>query len=142
VVIAAPTKGRKNREIPMDVLNLEVREILKRACHGKDPEDYVFTNPDTDKPFYDIKRSFHTACRLAGIKNLWWHDLRATVATRLALARYEALTIMTLMGHKDLKTTMRYIRAVQLQRDVRPLQLVHKLATNEIRPPMLAAVNY
>jgi integrase len=75
VVIAARTKGRKNREIPLDVLNPEVREILKRACHGKDAEDYVFTNPDTDKPFYDIKRSFHTACRIAGIKNLWWHDL-------------------------------------------------------------------
>jgi len=30
----------------------------------------------------------------------------------LALARYEALTIVSLMGHKDLKTTMRYIRAV------------------------------
>lgn len=119
-----------------------MREILKRACHGKDAEDYVFTNPDTDKPFYDIKRSFHTACRLAGVKNLWWHDLRATFCTRLALARYEALTIMTLMGHKDLKTTMRYIRAVQLQRDVRPLQLVHKLATNEVRPPVMAAVNY
>src|SRR4051812_34268648 len=44
-------------------------------------------------------------------------------------------------GHKDLKTTMRYIRAVQLQREVRPIQLVHKLATNEIRPPMTAAVN-
>ena len=34
--------------------------------------------------------------------------------TRLALAGYEALTIMSLMGHTDLKTTMRYIRAVQL----------------------------
>ena len=119
-----------------------MREILKKACHGKDAEDYVFTNPDTDKPFYDIKRSFHTACRIAGIKNLWWHDLRATFCTRLALARYEALTIMSLMGHKDLKTTMRYIRAVQLQRDVRPINFVHKLATNEIRPPVMAAVNY
>ena len=142
VVIATRTKGRKNREIPLDVLNPEVREILKKACHGKDAEDYVFTNPDTDKPFYDIKRSFHTACRIAGIKNLWWHDLRATFCTRLALARYEALTIMSLMGHKDLKTTMRYIRAVQLQRDVRPINFVHKLATNEIRPPMMAAVSY
>ena len=34
---------------------------------------------------------------------------------------------------------MRYIRAVQLQHDVRPIQFVHKLATNEIRPPVLAA---
>jgi len=46
------------------------------------------------------------------------------------------------MGHKDLKTTMRYIRAVQLQREVRPIQFVHKLATNEIRLPVMAAVNY
>jgi len=80
--------------------------------------------------------------RSAKIQNLWWHDLRATFCTRLALARYEALTIMTFMGHKDLKTTMRYIRAVQLQREVRPEKVVHKLATNEIRPPALAAVNY
>jgi hypothetical protein len=36
--------------------------------------------------------------------------------------------------------TMRYIGAVQLQRDVRQIQFVHKLATNEIRPPMRAAV--
>ncbi len=35
VVIAARTKGRKNREIPIDVLNPEVREILRRACHEK-----------------------------------------------------------------------------------------------------------
>jgi hypothetical protein len=53
----------------------------------------------------------------------------------------EHLKAMVSMGHKDLKTTMRYIRAVQLQREVRPEQVVHKLATNEIRPPALAAVN-
>ncbi len=48
---------------------------------------------------------------------------------------------MMLMGHKDLKTTMRYIRAVQLQRNVRSQNFVHKLATQEIRPPVLAAVS-
>src|SRR5260370_3797623 len=119
VVIAARTKGRKNREIPLDVLNPEVREILLRLCAGKRPDDHVFTNPDTDNAFHDIKRSFHTACRMVGIENLWWHDLPATFCTRLALARYEALTIMMLMGPKNLKTTMRYIRAVQLKGAIR-----------------------
>ena len=42
---------------------------------------------------------------MVGIENLWWHDLRATFCTRRALAVYEALTIMSLMGHKDLKAT-------------------------------------
>src|SRR6266498_2375170 len=141
VVVATKTKGRKNREIPMDVLNPEVREILLKLCSGRRPDDYVFGNPETSKPFTDIKRSFHTACRMARIDGLWWHDLRATFCTRLALAGYETLTIMSLMGHKDLKTTMRYIRAVQLQRNVRSQNLVHKLATQEIRPPALAAVS-
>jgi len=39
---------------------------------------------------------------------------------------------MSLMGHKDLKTTMRYIRAVQLQRQVRSQNSVHKLATQKL----------
>ena len=49
---------------------------------------------------------------------------------------------MSLMGHKDLKTTMRYIRAVQLQRDVRSQNFGHKSPTQEIRPPVLAAVSF
>lgn len=79
-------------------------------------------------------------CRMARIESLWWHDLRAAFCTRLALEGYEALTIMTLMGHKDLKTTMRYIRAVQLQRQVRSQNFGHKLATQTERPPVLATV--
>lgn len=42
---------------------------------------------------------------------------------------------MTLMGHKDLKTTMRYIRAVQLQRNVRCQNFGHKSPTQAERPP-------
>jgi len=34
---------------------------------------------------------------------------------------------MMLMGHKDLKTTMRYIRAVQLQRQVRPQNFLQQI---------------
>jgi len=45
------------------------------------------------------------------------------------------------MGHKDWKTTMRYIRAVQLQRQVSSQNFVHKLATQEVGPPILAAVS-
>lgn len=89
VVVATKTKWRKNREISVDVLNPEVREILLKLCNGRTPDDYVFGNAETMKPFTDIKRSFHTACRMARIEGLWRHDLRATFCTRLALAGYE-----------------------------------------------------
>jgi hypothetical protein len=45
----------------------DTTHLPREVCHGKSVNDYVFTNPDTDKPFYDIKRPFHTACRLAGV---------------------------------------------------------------------------
>ena len=35
----------------MDVLNPEVREILQKLCSGRRPDDYVFGNPETGKPF-------------------------------------------------------------------------------------------
>ena len=88
-----------------------------------------------------VVRMNHSCEILAKIEGLWWHDLRATFCTRLALAGYGALTIMSLMDQKDLKTTMRYIRAVQVQKQVRSQSFVHKLATKEIRLPALAAVS-
>ena len=134
VVIASRTKGKKNREIPLDVLDDRVKPILMRLCANKRADEYVFVNPDTKKPYTDIKRSFATACRKAEVRDLEWHDLRATFCTRLALAGHDAFTIKTIMGHRDMKTTERYIRAVALTRQVGFVQSVHKLATKEKRP--------
>jgi integrase len=130
VVIASRTKGKKNREIPMDVLDDRVKPILMRLCGTKKADEYVFVNPDTKKPYTDIKRSFATACRKAEVRDLEWHDLRATFCTRLALEGYDAFTIKTIMGHRDMKTTERYIRAVRLIKEVGIVRGVHKLATN------------
>ena len=71
----------------------------------------MFGNPDTGEPFTDIKRLFHTACRITGIDGLWWHDLRATFGTRLGEAGFSLKYIMELMGHSDPKTCLRYVRA-------------------------------
>ena len=142
VVVASRTKGKRNREIPRDVLDDRVKPILLELCENKKADEFVFVNPKTKKPYTDIKRAFSTACELAELRNLEWHDLRATFCTRLAMAGYDAFTIKALMGHRDMKTTERYIRAHRLTRQVALVEKnVHKLATNEIRPPVLAAVN-
>lgn len=41
----------------------------------------------------DVKKAFATACRIAGIINLRFHDLRHTAATRSAEAGADAFTI-------------------------------------------------
>lgn len=45
------------------------------------------------------------------------------------------------MGHREMKTTERYIRANRLTKEVGVIASGHKLATNEIRPPKLTAVS-
>jgi integrase len=59
------------------------------------------------------EKGFHTACRLAGIEGLIWKDLRATFGTRLAEAGCDAFTIAQLLGHSDVRVTMRYVRSVE-----------------------------
>jgi integrase len=56
----------------------------------------------------DVKKAFATACRLAGIINLRFHDLRHTAATRLAEAGADAFTIAAILGHSTIQMSARY----------------------------------
>jgi integrase len=110
LIMVTGTKTRKNREVPM---NSEVREIMVRLCRSKSPGDYVFQSPRTDTRLTDIKRAFRKACEVVGIEGLVWHDLRATFGTRLGEAGFDAFTIAALMGHSNVRTTQRYVRATE-----------------------------
>src|SRR5215216_1491587 len=145
IVTARHTKNGRPRDIPM---NDDVRQALADLCKDKRPDDYVFVSEKTGSCVREVKKGFHTACRIAGIEGLIWKDLRATFGTRLAEAGCDAFTIAQLLGHSDVRVTMRYVRSVEdtKRAAVQAIKLssrksVHKLATNEIRPPVPAAVN-
>ncbi len=56
--------------------------------------------------FYN--RTFLPALKAARIEGVTWHTLRHTFASRLAMAGVDLTTVMQLMGHKEIATTMRY----------------------------------
>ncbi len=100
------TKTNKSREIP---ISDELYGVL--LCLPM-PTQYVFTNPETNLPYVDIKKSWHKVLNHAQIKNFRFHDLRHTFATRLVMAGVDFLTIMEILGHTSLQTTMRYSHVV------------------------------
>jgi integrase len=105
---------------------------ISRLCRFKRSSDYVFVSAKTGTRLTDIKHSFQKACELAGIEGLVWHDLRATFGTRLGEAGFDAFTIAALMGHTNVKTTQRYVRATELNKRaaVQAALLCHNLAPN------------
>lgn len=68
---------------------------------------YVFCNENGGK-LRDIRAAFQGACRRAGIDDFHFHDLRHTFASHLVMKGVPLKVVQELLGHKDIKTTMRY----------------------------------
>jgi site-specific recombinase XerD len=65
-------------------------------------------NPYTENRYYDLKRSFGTACETAGISDFHFHDLRHTFASQLVMNGVDITTVSRLLGHANLTMTLRY----------------------------------
>ena len=145
IVTARDTKNGRPRDI---LMNDDVREAPAELCRDKGPNDYVFSRPKTKSCLRETKQGFRTACKLAGIEGLIWKDLRATFGTRLAEAGCDAFTIAQLLGHSDVRVTMRYVRAVEDTKRVavEAIKLsarknLQVLVSWQKQPPVRAAVN-
>ena len=100
------TKTGDKRDIPISDELYKVLQSIHRES------EYVFINSKTKAPYVDIKKSFNTVREYAGIEDFRFHDLRHTFATRLVMAGVDFLTIMELLGHKNIETTMRYAHVI------------------------------
>jgi integrase len=55
-----------------------------------------------------VSMAFRRAVRRAGVQDFHFHDLRHTFASWLRMAGHDIRTIQKLLGHKDLRMTIRY----------------------------------
>jgi integrase len=95
------TKSKKVRRVPLNAFAFRI--LRERALVGMEerilPADYHNISECQLKP----------ACRKAGVSEITFHDLRHSCASHLAMAGVPVIKIKELLGHSDLKTTMRYM---------------------------------
>ena len=86
----------------------------------------MFFNPETGKPWFDLKRQFRNACRGAGVEGLRFHDLRHTFASRLVEKGVDIETVRDLLGHYSITVTQRYTHSND-DRKKKAVELLSKL---------------
>ena len=114
----------KNNEIRMIPINESLHRTLE-SLKKETTRQPVLASKD-GKPFVDLKRSFATAVKKAGITDFRFHDLRHTFASRLVMVGVDIRTVQELMGHKDIRMTMRYSHLS----DAHLKEAVNKVGTN------------
>jgi site-specific recombinase XerD len=120
-------KGNRAREAHLSpVLYQSLRRYWDRA---RPPLPYLFVSRRTGRPPTQeaVRRAFALAAEQAGItKPVRPHVLRHSYATHLLEAGTDVRIIQALLGHRSLKTTMRYTRVstALMQKTPSPLELL------------------
>jgi integrase len=104
-VVAEHAKSGKTRRVPLNDEAVRVLEAWRRpSC---DEAAFVFPGPDGAQ-LVDVKTAWAAVMKKAQITGFRFHDLRHTFASRLVMAGVDLNTVRELLGHADLKMTLRY----------------------------------
>ncbi len=100
------TKTKHDRYIP-------ISKPLKSLLTGIEKnQDCLYVFNKNGAKIGDFKRSFHTACLNAGLKDLRIHDLRHVFASKMVMGGTSLYITGELLGHRTTQMTKRYSHLV------------------------------
>ncbi|GAA5189972.1 site-specific integrase [Ferrimonas gelatinilytica] len=97
-------KSKAGRTIP---LNQEAVTAL-HDWREHNPDYHFVFEAETGKPLTDVKKPWANLLERAQISGFNFHDLRHHFASKLVMAGVDLNTVRELLGHADLKMTLRY----------------------------------
>lgn len=133
------TKTNRIRKIPLSHGAIKILAGMKQNKNG-----FIFTNR-SGLPFIHTHcdKIIKKAAIRAGLHKIGWHTLRHTFASNLANNGVAIQQIQALLGHTDIKTTMRYshIAPTSLVEAVSKLDLGDNFGHNVVTNPFLPTKN-
>jgi integrase len=119
------TKTNESRQIPInDTLALLFQKIRKEQqlrsqyvfTYAKSEDKLVGLKPVRERKnpafvperLLNLKSSFSSALKRAGIENFTFHDLRHTFASHFVMQGGSLRALQQILGHRKIETTMRY----------------------------------
>jgi integrase len=106
VIAIKGTKTKYDRHIPISNALKAILGDIKRN------QDSLYVFERNGAKLTDFKRSFHTACRNAGLKDLRIHDLRHVFASKMVMGGTSLYITGELLGHRTTQMTKRYSHLV------------------------------
>jgi integrase len=101
---SAHTKQRREHRVPLSAPALALLSDINKEAQGQ----YVFPGKTEDQPLTDLKKTWASVTRKAGVENARVHDLRHTFASILVSRGASLPLIGALLGHTQPATTARY----------------------------------
>jgi len=99
------SKSGQTRHIPM---NDEAFSTITTWRNQTTNDDLVFPSPVTGQKLDNINSSWKKLIADSGIAKFRFHDLRHHFASHLVMRGVDLNTVRELLGHRDIKTTLRY----------------------------------
>lgn len=104
-VRGASAKTGVTRHVP---LNTEAVKVLRQWKPANvEPDALVFPGP-AGGPMFSLKTAWAKIAKAAKLQAFTFHDLRHTFASKLVQAGVDLNTVRELLGHTDIKMTLRY----------------------------------
>lgn len=105
IISGEVTKNSRSRYIP---LNDEVYKTINQLYSKSSTKEGLVFPSKNNKPFNNVKRSWSSVLKKAQINQFRWHDMRHHFASKLVMAGVDLNTARELLGHSDIKMTLRY----------------------------------